>query len=66
MASADTTDATGLPSAEDVGIDPARHAHLAEACAEVLGREGFTHAQEFDSGLALILDGLAQRLEPPR
>ncbi|GAA1723577.1 TetR/AcrR family transcriptional regulator [Brachybacterium phenoliresistens] len=56
---------TGLPTAEDVGIDPQSHPHLAETFAEVLGREGFTPAQSFGSGLAMILDGLAQRLDPP-
>ena len=46
---------------EDLGLVAAEHPHLAEMVAEqVVGRD-YAYGQEFDHGLALILDGLEAR-----
>jgi AcrR family transcriptional regulator len=46
---------------EDLGLVMAEHPHLAEMVAEqVVGRD-YSYGNEFDYGLALILDGLGAR-----
>lgn len=43
-----------------------RYPHFAELTREHVLQPGYTYAAEFDFGLALILDGIGQRLRPRR
>jgi AcrR family transcriptional regulator len=47
---------------EAIGLPKESYPHLAEMLAEQVIGKNFSYADEFDYGLALILDGLAERL----